>query len=152
MNTPRSNAHQQDQCPICGARWDEGMTCRSIFETFLALEYEDPGYGEVHSLTVTSYMVQHHQYGEEALNWAEKALHRYLQSGTSFNLSARGITEGKRDWKVTRQPDDPPLALINWTMTIADVYRQYHDAHSYRDLILQWARTVLEEMQPLVSR
>lgn len=41
-------------CPECGA-----MDCKSRFDEFLVLEFTDAGYGAVHHLTVTAYMLQH---------------------------------------------------------------------------------------------
>ena len=43
-------------CPECGAA---DNLCQSRFDEFLVLEFTDPGYGAVHHLTVTAYMLQH---------------------------------------------------------------------------------------------
>jgi hypothetical protein len=44
----------------------------------------------------------------------------------------------------------PHLPKVAWTMTIADVAAQMHDAESCCKLIEQWGRTTLKEMGPLV--
>ncbi len=41
------------------------------------------------------------------------------------------------------------MAQIAWSMTIADVARQYHDAASYCALVQQWAQATLREMNAL---
>jgi hypothetical protein len=43
-------------CPECGAA---DNTCASRFHECLALEFQDPAYGAVHHLTVSTYMLQH---------------------------------------------------------------------------------------------
>jgi hypothetical protein len=43
-------------CPECGA---PETLCQTRFDEFLALEFTDSGYGAVHHLTVTAYMLQH---------------------------------------------------------------------------------------------
>src|SRR6185369_4158225 len=41
-------------CPECGA-----AECEARYHDFLVKEFEDPGYGAVHHLTVATYMLQH---------------------------------------------------------------------------------------------
>ena len=43
-------------CPECGA---PDLLCKTRFDEFLVLEFTDAGYGAVHHLTVTAYMLQH---------------------------------------------------------------------------------------------
>ena len=43
-------------CPECGA---PDLLCKTRFDEFLVLEFTDTGYGAVHHLTVTAYMLQH---------------------------------------------------------------------------------------------
>jgi len=43
-------------CPECGAT---DVACEIRFNEFLILEFTDPGFGEVHHLTVATYMLQH---------------------------------------------------------------------------------------------
>jgi hypothetical protein len=45
-------------CPECGSRLNDGITCQSILESFLALEFSDPAYGAVHFLTASCFMIQ----------------------------------------------------------------------------------------------
>lgn len=43
-------------CPECCA---PDQLCQSRFDEFLVLEFTDAGYGAVHHLTVTAFMIQH---------------------------------------------------------------------------------------------
>jgi hypothetical protein len=142
------------RCPECGAPHTGGLTCRSAFDEFLALELTDPEYGSVHLLTVACYMIQHGQYTDEALAWIERRLRDHLEGGIpaeTIRREAAGETDqGKRDWKVTRRPGDPPQPKIQWSMTIMDVARDHRDAESYRELVKEWARRTLQEMKPLL--
>lgn len=141
-------------CPQCGASLQEDRTCESVFNEFLVLEFTDPGYGSVHMLTVACYMIQHGKYTDGGLVWMAQTLRDYLENGKPVEQirqqAAKETSQGKRGWKVMRGPGDPPQGKVGWSMTIVDVARRYQDAESYRDLITQWARVTLEEMQPLL--
>lgn len=148
---------QQQTCPDCGARWD-GATCEEVFGDFLVHDYTDPGYGEVHALTVACYMVQHRRYSDEGLRWIARQLRAVLEEGLS-NEELREIArvearrpekpgESGRTWKVTRTAAEPTLPPLAWSITIVDVFDCVRDAASYRAAIRDWARVTLEEMQP----
>jgi len=145
-----------DTCPECGAEFREGLTCQSVFEQFLALEFTDPGYGEVHLLTVACFMIQHERYSHEGLSWIEQRLRDHLEGGMPVSLirqgAAKDVNQEQRDWKVTRRPGDPPQAKIAWSMTILDVALNYQDAESYREWVKKWARLTLQEMKPLLKK
>lgn len=46
---------------------DESSRWHEIFNACLAREYSDPGYGQVHLLTVACYMIQHGRYSDETM-------------------------------------------------------------------------------------
>ncbi len=137
-------------CPECGAGWSGDENCQAVFDQFLALEFSDLGYGQVHFLTVACYMIQHGQYSDEALVWIKEQLRAYLEDNLPIEEIRRSSTEKvssqHRDWKVTRSEEAPPAEKVNWSMTIMDVARNYQDAPSYRGLIRQWAEATLAEM------
>ncbi len=143
-----------DACPYCGAVVPDGRTCEDIFNQFLALEFSDPAYGAVHFLTVACYMIQHGRYSAEGLDWIEQRLRdnleRGIPAGQIRRQAARETGQDRRIWHATRRPGDPPQAKIRWSMTIADVAAQNQDAAVYRAAIRRWARTILEEMRPLI--
>jgi hypothetical protein len=141
-------------CPECGAALDE-TSCQSIFDSFLALEFSDPAYGAVHMLTVACFMIQHRRYSDEGLVWIERKLRDVLVSGVPVDeirrQAGKETGQGKRAWKVNRQPGERLLPKIHWSMTIADVASNYQDAASYSELVRRWASATLEEMRLWVS-
>ena len=142
-------------CPDCGAALDEDTSCQALFDSLLALEFSDPGYGEVHMLTVACFMIQHERYSDEALVWIEQKLRANLEEGIPASTIRRQVAkqtgQGQRAWKVTRQPGAPHLLKIPWSMTMADVASKYQDAASYQALVKQWARATVDEMKPFIS-
>lgn len=138
-------------CAECGAAHQDGGRCQAIFDALLQLEFTDPEYGEVHFLTVTCFMIQHGRYGDEAISWARSMLGAHLNSGLTNAqlraLAAEGMQSGKRTWKILRAADAPPLPRTTWEMTIADVAESYRDAESYRQLVRQWARSTLRQLE-----
>ena len=142
-------------CPECGAVLNEGNSCQSIFETLLALEFTDPGYGEVHMLTVACFMIQHGRYSDAALAWIEQKLRDVVEgvpAGYIRRQASKEAGSGSRAWKVTRQPGDRRLPRVAWSMTISDVAANYQDAQSYCRLVKQWARVTLDEMSGTYGR
>jgi len=141
-------------CPECGAVWNDDLTCQSVFDEFLVLEFSDPEYGAVHLLTVACYMIQHRKYSDEGLIWIEQKLRDYLDKGFSteqIRRQAKNETDpSRRTWKVTRRPGDPPQKSVAWSMTIMDIASKAQNAGSYREWVKQWAQTTLREMKPLL--
>ncbi|WP_199617176.1 DUF5946 family protein [Paenibacillus alkalitolerans] len=139
-----------ERCTECGAVLPEGRTCQSLFDEFLALEFSNPGYGQVHFLTVACFMTQHGRYSDEALVWVRAKLRTYLENdltGTELRqIAAEEIAAADRKWNPRRPADAPPLPKVAWSMTISDVAQQMQDAETYCLLVKQWGRVTLEEM------
>jgi len=137
-------------CPICGATWNNNVTCQEMFDEFLALEFSYPAYGKVHMLTVACFMIQHQRYSDIALIWMKEKLNEVLNHAvTPDEIRLRMTTEvdhSRRDWKIERQPDEPTLPHVDWSITIADVYQYKGDSDSYCAWVEKWARTTLAEM------
>lgn len=144
-----------EPCPDCGARLGMSETCQSIFDSFLALEFSDPAYGEVHFLTVACFMIQHHRYSDAALAWIRGMLHAYLADNLPPSEIRRFATSqtnnAMRSWKVLRSSSDRPLPKIAWRVTIADVAEQAGDADSYRKAVRLWGESTLKQMDALVN-
>jgi hypothetical protein len=68
-----------DLCLDCSARLGMSVTCQSMFDVFLAVEFSDPAYGEMRFLTVASFMIQHNCYSDAALASIWGKLHAYLE-------------------------------------------------------------------------
>ncbi len=138
-------------CSLCGAATEVDLTCQDRFDEFLALEFIDPAYGKVHMLTVSCFMIQHQRYSDPALIWMQENLREVLENGASpsdirFQMSTN-VDQGKRNWKIERQHDEPELLYIDWSITIADVYKHKDDPVSYCTWVEKWARATLEEMK-----
>jgi len=143
-----------NSCPECGAILTDELTCESVFNKFLALEFTDVEYGAVHLLTVACYMIQHNQYSQEGLIWISQTLDDYLIKNIPVEKirkqTSQAASREHRNWRIRAQKGKLHPVRIPWSMTIIDVASQYHDADSYRNLIKKWARTTLQEMQPLL--
>jgi Family of unknown function (DUF5946) len=141
-------------CSVCGAVLPEGSTCQSIFDEFLSLEFTDPAYGEVHYLTVTSFMIQHERYSEEALIWTKATLRAYFDEHlTAYQLrqrAAQATNRATRTWKVTRRADALLLPKVAWTMTIVDVAQSIQDPEKYCEQVRRWAGATLQQMEALL--
>jgi hypothetical protein len=138
-------------CSLCSAATDIDLTCQDRFDEFLALEFSNPAYGKVHMLTVSCFMIQHQRYSDPALLWMQRALQDVLENGldpSEIRLQMTSdVDQGKRDWKIERQPGERKLPHIHWTITIADVYQHKNDPISYCAWVEKWARATLNEMK-----
>ena len=139
-----------ERCPECGAKLEIASSCQEIFDSFLVMEFTDPGYGVVHFLTVACFMIQHDRYSEAGRIWIRQQMRVYLEEGLSGEELRQRIgksaEQSTRGWKVTRSADEPAHPKLDWSMTIEDVAEQFQDAPSYCALIEQWARVTLAEM------
>ena len=91
---------KQKVCPECGV-----IGCRKRFDEFLVLEFTDAGYGAVHHLTVTAYMLQHSsRLTREVWSHERKLLSEFLveKKPPQFNRRENRdlIDSGKRAFKI----------------------------------------------------
>jgi len=139
-----------ETCSLCGAIWEGDIHCQNAFDEFLALEFSHAAYVKVHMLTVTCFMIQHQRYSNPALAWMQQNLRDVVENGVSptdiRTLMTSTVDQKKRGWKVERQPDEPKLPHIDWSITIADVYPHKDDPLSYCSWVEHWAEATLEEM------
>ena len=136
------------RCAECGAVWADDRTCETVYQAFLALEFSDPGYGAVHFLTVATFMLQHGRYSEAALDWVVPAMRAYLAGETDvpeLRRGARSLTQGVRDWKVTRQPGEFRQRAVAWDHILADVAPHAASAAAYCAAVTLWASRALEQ-------
>jgi len=142
------------KCPECGAIHSQETNCQTMFDSMLVLEYTLPDYGIVHPFTVGCYFIQHALYSQEALIWIEHILSDSIKFGVPSRYMMQNMskaTEGvNRSWKILRKANAPRQTKIAWSMTIADVATNYHDAGSYCELVRMWAHTTFNEMKPLL--
>lgn len=150
-----SHSRPETACPECGAVWPAGRSCQAAFDEFLTWEFAEAAYGEVHFLTVAVFMTQHGRYTRKAQAWITRQLRAHLIDGVPVEQIRQGAQrtagQAQREWKVMRQPGDPPVRRLEWDMTIADVVRAHEaaelDAAAYRAAVTEWARATLRQLE-----
>ncbi len=136
-------------CPECGAA---DKLCKSRFDDFLALEFTDAGYGAVHHLTVTAYMIQHSsKLTREGWLFERDLLREFLidnKSPAFIRKQNKDIVDsGKRKFKIKPRDGLPVINKSTWTKTILDVRTE--SAEVYCADVTAWARSVLEEAEAI---
>ena len=132
-------------CSECGA---PETLCQTRFDEFLALEFTDVGYGAVHHLTVTAYMLQHSsKLTREGWLHERELLREFLvenESPAFIRKKNRDLVDsGKRTFKIKSRDGLPFINKTSWAKTILDVRTE--NAEVYYADVSAWARAVLEE-------
>ena len=136
-------------CPECGAL---DHLCQPRFDEFLVLEFTDPGYGAVHHLTVTTYMVQHSsKLTREGWLFERNLLREFLVENKPPAYIRKQnkdvVDSGKRNFKIKSRDGKPVIDKTTWSKTILDVRAENPDV--YGEDITAWARSVLEEAEAI---
>jgi hypothetical protein len=136
-------------CPECGA---SDHLCQTRFDEFLALEFTDAGYGAVHHLTVTTFMIQHSsRLTRESWMYERELLREFLVENKSPALVRKQnrdlVDSGKRRFKIKSKTGVPVIGKTGWTKTILDVRAE--SAEVYCEDITAWAKFVLEEAEAI---
>jgi hypothetical protein len=136
-------------CPECGVI---DNLCHSRFDEFLVLEFTDPGYGAVHHLTVTAYMVQHSsKLTREGWLFERNLLREFLVENKPpayiRKQNKEVVDSGKRNFKIKSRDGKPVIGKSTWSKTILDVRAE--NAEIYCEDITVWATSVLEEAEGL---
>lgn len=137
-------------CPECGA---PETLCQTRFDEFLALEFTDAGYGAVHHLTVTAYMIQHSsKLTREGWLHERELLREFLVENKPpafIRKQNRDLVDsGKRTFKIKSRDGLPVINKTSWTKTILDVRTE--NAEVYCADVSAWARSVLVEAQGII--
>ena len=137
-------------CPECGA---PETLCQTRFDEFLALEFTDAGYGAVHHLTVTAYMLQHSsKLTREGWLHERELLTEFLVENKPpafIRKQNRDLVDsGKRTFKIKSRDGLPVINKTSWTKTILDVRTE--NAEVYCADVSAWARSVLVEAQGII--
>jgi hypothetical protein len=136
-------------CPECGA---PDNLCQARFDEFLVLEFTDAGYGAVHHLTVSAYMLQHSSKLTRA-GWLH--LHKLLREFLVENKPPAFIRKqnkdmvdsSKRKFKIKSRDGLPVINKTTWTKTILDICTE--NAAVYCEDVTAWARSVLQEVEAI---
>ena len=136
-------------CPECGA---PKILCQTRFDEFLALEFTDAGYGAVHHLTVTAYMLQHSsKLTREGWLHERELLREFLVENKSpafIRKQNRDLVDsGKRTFKIKSRDGLPVINKTTWVKTILDVRTE--NAEVYCADVSAWARSALEESEEI---
>ncbi len=137
-------------CPECGA---PETLCQTRFDEFLALEFTDAGYGAVHHLTVTAYMIQHSsKLTREGWLHERELLREFLVENKPpafIRKQNRDLVDsGKRTFKIKSRDGLPVINKTSWTKTILDVRTE--NVEVYCADVSAWARSVLVEAQGII--
>ncbi len=136
-------------CPECGA---PETLCQTRFDEFLALEFTNAGYGAVHHLTVTAYMLQHSsKLTREGWLYERGVLREFLVENKPpafIRKQNRDLVDsGKRTFKIKSRDGLPVIYNSTWTKTILDVRTE--SAEVYCANVSAWARAVLEDAEKI---
>ena len=135
-------------CPECGA---PDSACEARFHECLALEFQDPGYGAVHHLTVTAYMLQHSsKLTREGWLHQRELLREFLVENKPpafIRRQNKDLDSGKRTFKIKSKDGKPVINKNIWIKTILDV--RMNEAETYCEDVIAWARSVLEDVEGL---
>lgn len=142
------------RCPTCGAVLADGISgCESLRDALLAFEYENAVPHRTHFLMVTCYLVQHNQYSDEALGWAEQMLRLHLDETLSEQELTRRLTQPAHDrprnWRFNRRADARVLPRVRWTLTIGDIIAEASAVERYQRAVRHWAEVTLRQMPEL---
>jgi len=136
-------------CPECGA---PETLCQTRFDEFLALEFTDAGYGAVHHLTVTAYMLQHSsKLTREGWLHERELLREFLVENKPpafIRKQNRDLVDsGKRTFKIKSRDGKPVIKKSMWTKTILDIRTE--NAEVYCADVNAWAMAVLEDAETI---
>jgi hypothetical protein len=139
------------KCPECGA---PDNLCQTRFDEFLVLEFTDAGYGAVHHLTVTAFMIQHSsRMTPGGWQYERDLLREFLVENKPPALIRKQMKDtvdsGKRTFKFKSKTGVPVIDKNTWSKTILDVRAE--NAEVYCEDITAWARSVLEEVEAVAK-
>ncbi len=134
-------------CEECGAPDRE---CATRFDECLVREFEDPRYGRVHNLTVSTYMLQHSsKLSREGWLYERDLLREFLLGGKSPEDIRRErkdvVDSGKRSFRFKSKDGQPVIPQTHWTKTVLDV--RMDDAATYCEDIVAWASATLADSE-----
>ena len=132
-------------CPECGAL---DQLCQTRFDEFLILEFTNAGYGAVHHLTVTAFMIQHSsRMTREGWMYERELLREFLIENKPPSYIRKQnkdrVDSGKRTFKIKSRDGKRIIEKSTWKKTILDVRTK--NAEVYCEDITSWARSVLED-------
>ncbi len=137
-------------CIECGA---PDNLCKLHFHECIAKEFEDPGYGRVHNLTVSTSMLQHSsKLTREAWLYERDLLREFLIGDRSPEQirkdQADVVDNGRRKFKIKSTTGQPVIPLTSWARTVLDV--RLENPADYCEDVIAWASATLAEAEQLL--
>ncbi len=132
-------------CPECGAAPVDGRTCQEFLHALLEREYDDAA---AYGLAVACYTLQHPaRQSDTALEWARFHLALAVRHGLPLEEVRRTarVRFDQRRYRSTVPPRRLSLEGWRWRMTIAQISASTAGGDAER--VLQWARTILEDLE-----
>ena len=134
-------------CPECGAL---DQLCQTRFDEFLILEFTNAGYGAVHHLTVTAFMIQHSsRMTREGWMYERELLREFLIENKPPSYIRKQnkdrVDSGKRTFKIKSRDGKRIIEKSTWKKTILDV--RDDNAEVYCEGITAWAKSVLQDAE-----
>lgn len=140
-------------CAQCGAAFESDETCAERFAATQSREFEDPGYGAVHHLSVPSYLLQHNRYARAGWLATRQQLAWFVANNLTPDQALRHASSllagGRRAWSFTKGAKLAEVDQIVWTRTVADLRRDTPE--HYRADVRAWAAAVLADTAALVQ-
>ena len=136
-------------CPECGA--PDGA-CEIRYNECLVKEFTDAHYGQVHHLTVATYMLQHSgRLTKEGWLYERALLREFLIDKKPPALIRKQnrdlVDSGRRKFKITSQDGLSKTGKARWNTTILSV--RMDDPAIYCDDVKAWAQSALAEAEQL---
>ena len=134
-------------CEECGA---PDQACEARFHELLAREFEDPGYGKVHQLTVSAYMLQHSsKLTREGWLYERDLLRQFLAGSKSpeqIRKESKDLVDSsKRTFRIKSRDESPVIPRRKWSKTILDV--RLGNVQEYCEDVTAWTRATLEDSE-----
>ncbi len=137
-------------CIECGA---PDNLCELHFHECIAKEFEDPRYGRVHNLTVSTYMLQHSsKLTREAWLYERDLLREFLLGGRSPEQIRKDqadlVDSGRRTFKIKSPTGQPVIPPTSWSRTVLEV--RLDSPADYCEDVIAWASATLAEAEQLL--
>ena len=151
------------ECPECGARLEDGRSCRDYFHDLLILESQVQGAAGAlpHFLAVASYNLQHPStFIPSALFELRGAMADVLTGRTTLDRIRQQVRRSTNGAVRVMRREDMVLSLTEetrlrawprvWDMTVRDVCQTHPD--QYVDEVRQWAESVIVALDARIGR
>jgi hypothetical protein len=137
---------------MCGECGTPGSACETRFHECLAMEFEDPAFGRVHNLTVSTFMLQHSSnLTREGWLYERDLLREFLSGNKTADQVRRerkhAVDSSKRTFRIKSRSGRPVITRTKWSKTILDV--RLDAPKEYCEGITAWAQATLADAESI---